>query len=319
MIGHLKIFSLVIHLIVGSWIISYIYQVYLSYSYKYLIPLIKYTIIINLVFVILLIGSYFTLNLPEDILSDLDFEYKGISDLVVSLLALGMIYYMTDILLKLRDIQIPLIIRRLIFIFTILIIICSFIRLEFSSSIFLFSWLDFLRNFIFENIIVVETLGLLLSLFFWPRNSEKERVRTSRSFSLLYLIRYLVSFILVFIFIRNQVNESVRFIIGFITLIMYNLIPIIWLKYFFLPFAKTMLKLIGTKTELKEIFLKFSLSKREIEIIELILNGKSNKEIATILFISYHTVKNHISNIFNKLNVNSRHELLHLFVKNISR
>lgn len=318
MIGHLKIFSLVIHLILGSWVISYVYQLYLSYSYKYLVPLVKYTIIINLVFVILLIGSYFTQNFPENFLSDFNYEYKGLSELVISLLSIGLIYYMADILLKLRGIYMSLIIRRIVLIFTIIIIVFSLIRLVFLSAHLLFSWLDFLRNYIFENIIVVETLGLILSLFFWPESIGKERVRSARGFSILYLLRYLISFILVFIFLRNQVNESLRFFIGFITLIMYNLIPVIWIKYFFLPYAKSTLKLIETKTDLNKIYIKYNISQREIEIIELIINGKSNKEIASGLFISYHTVKNHISNIFAKLNVNSRHELLHLFIKDIS-
>jgi len=42
----------------------------------------------------------------------------------------------------------------------------------------------------------------------------------------------------------------------------------------------------------------------------LILQGKSNKEIANELFISLSTVKTHITNIYNKLKVSSRQELL---------
>ncbi|MGB7394497.1 MAG: LuxR C-terminal-related transcriptional regulator, partial [Pricia sp.] len=39
--------------------------------------------------------------------------------------------------------------------------------------------------------------------------------------------------------------------------------------------------------------------------------GKSNKEIAGELFISISTVKTHITNIYGKLKVSSRKELLH--------
>lgn len=52
------------------------------------------------------------------------------------------------------------------------------------------------------------------------------------------------------------------------------------------------------------------LSKQEKTVRNLILQGKSNKEIANELFISLSTVKTHITNIYNKLNVANRQELL---------
>ena len=48
------------------------------------------------------------------------------------------------------------------------------------------------------------------------------------------------------------------------------------------------------------------LSKREIEILELIAEGMTNPEIAKRLFLSLHTVKTHTRNIYGKLNVHSR-------------
>ncbi|UOX33607.1 LuxR C-terminal-related transcriptional regulator [Flavobacterium sediminilitoris] len=57
------------------------------------------------------------------------------------------------------------------------------------------------------------------------------------------------------------------------------------------------------------------LSNQEIKIKEHILNGKSNKEIAEELFISLNTVKTHITNIYSKLNVSNRKELINKFQK----
>lgn len=48
------------------------------------------------------------------------------------------------------------------------------------------------------------------------------------------------------------------------------------------------------------------LTKREYEVLILIAEGLNNKDIANKLFISEKTVKNHISNIFKKLEVNDR-------------
>jgi len=50
------------------------------------------------------------------------------------------------------------------------------------------------------------------------------------------------------------------------------------------------------------------LTSRETEILALIAEGKTNKEIAAELFISVNTVKVHVSNIFQKIEVSSRTE-----------
>jgi DNA-binding NarL/FixJ family response regulator len=52
------------------------------------------------------------------------------------------------------------------------------------------------------------------------------------------------------------------------------------------------------------------LSDREIEIVRLIIKGKSSGEIAEILFISEETVKTHRKNIFKKLNIHHVTELM---------
>ena len=51
-----------------------------------------------------------------------------------------------------------------------------------------------------------------------------------------------------------------------------------------------------------------TLSAREIEVLKLIAQGKSNKEIASTLFISEGTVKSHVKAIFAKMNVITRTE-----------
>lgn len=52
-----------------------------------------------------------------------------------------------------------------------------------------------------------------------------------------------------------------------------------------------------------------SLSKRELEVVDLIAMGYSNAEIANVLFISVHTVNDHTKKIYRKLNVHSRLEV----------
>jgi len=59
----------------------------------------------------------------------------------------------------------------------------------------------------------------------------------------------------------------------------------------------------------KEIMRRYNLTSREMEIMELLFCGKSNKEIADELFISVGTVKSHTHNIFAKCDVTSRKDL----------
>lgn len=50
---------------------------------------------------------------------------------------------------------------------------------------------------------------------------------------------------------------------------------------------------------------------REIEVIDLVSKGLSNKEISQRLFKSYHTVKTHMENIFKKIEVDNRTSLIY--------
>lgn len=55
---------------------------------------------------------------------------------------------------------------------------------------------------------------------------------------------------------------------------------------------------------------KLGISKRELEVLELIAQGMTNREIADKLFVSTHTVKSHSSNLFVKLNARRRTEAI---------
>ncbi len=71
----------------------------------------------------------------------------------------------------------------------------------------------------------------------------------------------------------------------------------------------------GMSQVLLEKIEKKSLSRKEKEVIALVLKGLSDKEIALRLFISVNTVKTHLKHIYEKLEIKGRKELLKLAVE----
>lgn len=53
------------------------------------------------------------------------------------------------------------------------------------------------------------------------------------------------------------------------------------------------------------------LTRRELEVLQLLAKGKLNKEISADLFISLETVKKHNKNIYKKINARNRIEAVH--------
>ena len=76
--------------------------------------------------------------------------------------------------------------------------------------------------------------------------------------------------------------------------------------------ARTAFELLGANPEIAALDLlvgtepTHGLTERELEVLRLLASGKSNREIASALVISEHTVARHVQNIFAKLNVASR-------------
>ena len=87
--------------------------------------------------------------------------------------------------------------------------------------------------------------------------------------------------------------------------------PNYYIRSLLLPEEESIVSIIIiNNTKLDFSHLSTILTERETEVVKLVFEGLSNAEIAKKLFISNETVKTHIKNIFNKMNVNSRSKLL---------
>lgn len=70
------------------------------------------------------------------------------------------------------------------------------------------------------------------------------------------------------------------------------------------------------KNETKMTYKDLNITEREFEILKLIGEGLSNKEIATKLYLSEGTVRNYITELLNKLNLRDRTQLAIFYLKN---
>ena len=71
-------------------------------------------------------------------------------------------------------------------------------------------------------------------------------------------------------------------------------------------------KSLATQKMRQEYYKIFNLSKREVEIANLLYENYSNKQIAEHLFIAVSTVATHIQHIYEKCNVRNRNEWIRL-------
>jgi DNA-binding CsgD family transcriptional regulator len=63
---------------------------------------------------------------------------------------------------------------------------------------------------------------------------------------------------------------------------------------------------------LKKAKTRYRLSDREIEVVGLVAQGLANKEIGSKLYLSEHTIKDHIKNIMRKMGATSRSEIIYI-------
>src|SRR5512134_3419439 len=111
-------------------------------------------------------------------------------------------------------------------------------------------------------------------------------------------------------FLRNISVESAPltierdFIYSSIPYVLYGIFLIVYFARY--PVAAS----VANEEPSQEFLSKYGITDREREIILKVMQGKSNADIARELFISLPTVKTHLHNIYQKLGVDSRYELL---------
>jgi DNA-binding CsgD family transcriptional regulator len=135
------------------------------------------------------------------------------------------------------------------------------------------------------------------------RSSKKELILGLLIFTSIGFLETVISFVKNIHNPVSPINMKNDFLFSTIPYAIYGIFIISYFLKFSLPSPAPL--------ELDEAFIKeHGITKREKEIIQMVLQGKSNTEIAKYLFISISTVKTHLNNLYKKIQVESRFDLI---------
>ena len=303
---HIKIFESIILLILGLFLIFSIRSdksKTISKIQKYVLS--QLLIIISML-IIFIITKYIGVNVSKSIVG-VHFSYASLF-LQLSLGCIALYYrYTIKILLNLigkeSDRPVEYIIDFLIIISLLSIIVSILIPTGTIKKAITVYQQYFCIFIVLSEIIILAIAPAIKG--FHVQNRVKPILR---AFILLYLIRYI--YIALLIPFSLYFNLNIVFDpLGFLMIILFYMLP----PYIFATrFKETLgIQYTGDHNDLafQNLLSKYKLTKREDEIIRLILKGYSNKDIEEHLSISYSTVKNHLYNIYRKFGVYSRLEI----------
>ncbi|HJV49581.1 MAG TPA: helix-turn-helix transcriptional regulator [Geothrix sp.] len=166
--------------------------------------------------------------------------------------------------------------------------------------------------------LVFPTVAMLSLWLFFTSHRQQEAI-SWRNLKLLGAVYSLLFITLTTLVWWNRVSPTIphdTYIALTVGLeILYNLITVLWIHFFDRTFPAQAIASpdpLPLRPAQQPLLEGFGISKRELEVIHLICQGRTNQEIADALFISLKTVKDHNYRIFQKTGVRNRVELVQL-------
>ncbi len=309
---HLRLLIYLISFACGISLISSVIHLYPKYPREYLKKYLKHIIVLNVLAILSMFYRYlnlFSASPTEPFTGIQIYLYSTIFSfgIVVTFLNLYTFLLVLIELLEWGKNRIFLILFMLGSIIVILLIIQGL------SAVFVRDEIDTLMNnliaFDIAASAVILICALVILIFSNILRDHKKR-KLIKGFLILYGFSYGIMFTTAVL--KNSIYRIFYFSYG-ISFLILNLLPLIFIR-----------RLLG-RVEIQEfshisgegydhIYANYGITNREKEIIQLIISGKSNKEIGEILFISVKTVKYHVYNVYRKLKIKNRIELINLFI-----
>ena len=189
--------------------------------------------------------------------------------------------------------------------------------MAYGFSLALYSFSSKISVFLLVHKLLISLLSIIslaasLQLFVGAQVlNSKTQIRIIKIFSLIYAFFFTYQLSLWFLPLQTWIMLSA------FNLLILDIIPIPFLTNLMKDRESQVLTRPETREKIYCFYKKHELTKRQQEIVDLILAGQSNEEIKNELFISFFTVKKHISNIFLKLDITSRAQLIHKVMQTV--
>jgi len=308
-VEHIRILCHFATLIIGAMAIAYIYIAYKNYGFPCLKPLMFFLIFFDLKLLITLVQWYYRINLEgyfQATNSSLLFPLFGLHIILLFCLTT---YALLFFMIRFDGFRIAPWYKWILIAVFSLEIFFYLLRLSFLLLDVPHDWLRNLRlNSVFTYVFYFLTFAFLIQFLMQSRQEPNiKRAKTIRSFAYFYLVIH------IFFFISRYFPVSPQIFIILATKVLYNLFPVFWIRAFLLK-SESAAALAVNEANMDAVKRKYGITQREAEITKLLLQGKSNKEIADKLCIAHHTVKNHVYRLYQKLEVNKRYQLVNLFL-----
>lgn len=310
---HLGIILTVLALAMGGMSMAHTIQLYWKFKLKYLKAHNVVFALLNFQIFAGLMLNYFQFNVklsqPSTVLHRVFYSYH----LMLAVVGIWFIYWVAVMIFELVQWKL---VKRWIYIFVMLQSVMVLIQAYFiffplrsgGMPVYLF----FLLVEIALNQLIL--LAILVGVIIWSR-SLKDPIRKA---SVLRFVFLMLSLIVIFTVLNSfQVPGKLPLdVYVFIISILFlgiNSLPFLFMK----GFIRKNFKVLSTESPAgvtpEMLFQQYKISNRETEIIQLICEGKSNREIEEALFISLQTVKDHVYSIYQKTGVKNRVQLVNLF------
>ena len=308
---HVSMLAMVVSLILGAGIATYIWQANRVYGFDFLGSVFGLTVCLNLAGSVVLVQVYLGINLFRYLVQS-KYEalvYVFLLEIVLFMLFLMMGIFSVLFLDQFRGESAAGLLWRMRF------VLCGMgaILVAVYGWFCLYSDTSPIRMVLSVSYGVGAAwiIGWTMTITRHLSGEELVRVRILRSMRWLLIFLFGTATVLMWLRMYGGMNFPTYAFSGY--LLLANAITGLFFMKCLAPFLRRESALVESEERMADWFLEQGLTRREEEVARLLLQGKSNRDMEEILFISSRTIKFHTHNIYRKTGVNSRFQFLNLY------